>query len=202
MGTPSARPWFAQAAILYADQKRGLYDWGDRKPPKNKDGSPRVVKTEILVRLGLDPRGHNLNERVWSHPEFLRLLNEEERRRDMGIANMVAEVEKEIAPLNVTYVAIDKHIKAIFERGPDSDDPECLSPKDYVHEGLAVMKHIEEQEGRSASLNAQGLDAVIAAVGANITGDMVSQARELLVQSRALQDRRLAHVIEGSCEDD
>ena len=196
--TPSARPWFREAVVLLVDQKRGLFDWGERKPPKRrKDGSYPIVKNVILERIGVDPRGHNLNERVWNHPEFLKMVKEEERRRDMGIANMVAEVEKEVAPLNQTYLAIDKNIKAIFERGPDSEDPECLSPKDYVHEGLAIMKHIEEQEGRSASLNAQGLDAVIAAVGANITGEMVGQARELLKQSRELQDKRLAHVIEG-----
>ena len=187
--------------MIQVDMERGLYDWG-RKPPRKKDGSLVVNKARILKDLGVTPDYHDAKHRIWENPHYLRLLKEERRRRDLGISDMVAEVEKQVAPLNTTYVAIDKHISAIFEAGPDPDGDLGLRPRDYVHEGLAVMKHIEEQEGRSASLKAQGLDAVIAAVGANISGAMVGEARELLQQARELQDSRLRHVIEGQLDED
>ena len=195
----SELPWFKSAAIVQVDMERGLYDWG-RKAPRNPDGTYRVVRKQILREVGVSPEAHDARKRIWENPSYEKLVRQERSRRDIGIRDMMAEVEKAVGPLHETRLIIEKHLKDIFERGPDSEDPDCLSPKDYVHESLALIRYIDETEGRFESVKVQGLETVLAAVGANVSQNMTDQALQLVKEYRALQDAKLANVIDGEVD--
>ena len=66
------RSWLPAAASIWCDMERGLYRWPGR-PPRNADGSYRVVRKQILRDLGLSPDYRAQRERIWEHPAFLAL---------------------------------------------------------------------------------------------------------------------------------
>ena len=69
MTDESPRDWFQKAVLIWVDMERGLYEWG-KKPPKNKDGSYRVVKSQILKDCGISRDYHDQKGRIWENPHF------------------------------------------------------------------------------------------------------------------------------------
>lgn len=180
--------------MLYVDMERGLYEW-QGTPPRNGDGSPRVVKRQILLDCDISPKYPQQNKYIWEHPDFVSLVEMERRRRDTGIAEVVKEIEATSGPLIDFQKTIHQNVRDIFERPPDSEDPEALSPKDYVAQGLAWSRYLDEASGRTKSQEEQAIQSVLAHLSQNeqITHSMVSQALELVDEYRKSQDRQLAH---------
>jgi hypothetical protein len=199
------RSWFPKAAMLWVDMERGLYDWGTMKPPRNADGSYRVVRARILKDCGLTVHYRDARPRIWRNPAFLTLLEKERARRDHGIADMVEEIEKLSGPLLELREKMHEEVAEVFRRSPDAEDPLALSPRDYVAQALAWSHYLDELVGRTKSQEQQGIEAVIGALATNnqVTSSMVDQALELVKEHRLLQDRRLEHagVIDGVLDD-
>ena len=195
------RKWFPKAAVIWVDMKRGLYDWPKQKKPK-ADGTYPVVKTQILKDLGLDVNYHNQKVRIWANPHFLRAVELEERRRDLGIANVVKEIEAIHGPLHAVREDIQKNMQDIFSRAPDAEDPTALSPRDYVSQGMAVIRYIDETEGRTEAAKAGGIEHILSEMATTnrVNAEMVGAAFDILKTRRAEQDRMLG-VIEGSAEE-
>jgi hypothetical protein len=189
------RSWFPKAAMIWCDMERGLYDWGTRKPPKNADGTLLVVKKQILKDCGITTNYGLASQRIWQNPVFLSLVDKENRRRDLGITSMVEEIEKVTGPLIELRTKMQENVAAVFEKAPDDDDPEALSPKDYVSQALGWSRYIDELTGRGESQKQQGIEAVMGALVQRdqITGNMVDQALELVKEHRRLQDAKLVH---------
>jgi|SRR5665647_804567 len=199
------RSWFPKAAMLWCDMERGLYDWGTKKSPRNKDGSYRVVKAQILKDCDITTEYRDARGRIWQNPTFLSLVTQENRRRDLGITDMVEEMEKVTGPLIELRTKMQENVANVFQIAPDADDPLALSPKDYVSQALGWSRYIDELTGRGESQKQQGIEAVMGALVQNsqITGNMVDQALELVKEHRKLQDAKLAHagmLIDGEVE--
>ncbi len=195
------RKWFGKAAVIWVDMKRGLYDWPKARKPK-ADGTYPVVKTQILKDLDLDVNYHNQKVRIWANPYFLRAVELEERRRDLGIANVVKEIEAIHGPLHKVREDIQKNMQDIFSRPPDAEDPQALSPRDYVSQGMSVIRYIDETEGRTEAAKAGGIEHIMSEMATTnrVNAEMVGAAFEILKTRRAEQDRMLG-VIEGSAEE-
>ena len=80
MAAPRWHPkWYNKAAFVWVDMERGVYDWGERTPPRNRDGSPRVVIRQVLIECGRSP-GYGKHD--WHRSdEFQELLE-----KDWGVA--------------------------------------------------------------------------------------------------------------------
>lgn len=195
------RSWLPAAASIWCDMERGLYRWSG-KVPLNADGSYRVVRKQILRDLGLSPDYRAQRERIWEHPAFLECLAKENRRRDIGIADAVAELEAVTGEGPLTR--LDERLYELAMRGLD-EDPEALSPKDKISLYLQTHRLRLEMEGKVASVKAQGIEQLLARLSQNqqITGAMVDGAMQLVREYRELQDRKLAAagIIEGALED-
>ena len=197
--------WFPKAAMLYVDMQRGLYDWGDKKPPRHNDGSYRVVKAQILKDCGIVPTRSKQRVDVWENPEFLKLVKREQDRRDHAMQDIVQEIEAIKGPLMVMGDSIIEKVSDIFSREPDDDDPLALSPAQYVKLGREWFHEALEVEGKIGSAKQQGIESVLATLAQNnqVTSTMVDQALSLVREHRALQDRKMASagVIEGTAEE-
>ncbi len=196
--------WFPQAASTYIDMERGLY-WTERgiKKKPNKDGTYPVVKRQILKDLGITVDYHDAKGRIWENPDFLKCLADERRRRDLGLACVTKEIEKVVGPLHETRAKVIENVKTIFERPPDAEDPEALSPKDYVSSALQWIKYIDETEGRTESAKQQTLENIMAdmAQANRVSTEMMGSAFELLKQYRDEQDKKLGMLVEGEIVD-
>src|SRR5512137_3519 len=122
------RSWFPKAAILWVDMERGLYKFPDGKQPRNGDGTYRVVKKQILADCGITQDYGQAGTKIWGNPQFLALVEKERSRRDIGIADAVAELEQVTGPLTVMGESIITKVAEIFSREPDKEDPTALSP--------------------------------------------------------------------------
>jgi hypothetical protein len=199
------REWFARAASIYVDMERGIYDWGERKQPRHKDGSYRVLKGRILKDLGLAENYGLASERIWANPYFLEDLEAERRRRDFGLEKVVRELEVKTGPLRETRDKVITTVRDIFERTPDSEDPLALTPAQYVKEGREWIRYIDEVEGRFEGEKEATIESILAQqAGTNrITAQMMNTAMELLRSHRDDSERKLRSmgVIEGSAEE-
>ena len=195
------RSWLPRAAAIWCDMERGLYDWGGR-PPRNGDGSYRVVRKQILRDLGLSPDYRAQRERIWEHPAFLECLAREKRRRDTGIADAVAELRSVTGEGPLTR--LDERLYELAIRDLD-EDPEALSVKDKISLYLQTHRLRLELEGKVASVKEQGVEQLLARLSQNnqITASMVDGAMQLVREYPELQDRRLAEagIIEGALEE-
>lgn len=185
--------------------ERGLYEFA--KPRKQrKDGTYPVVKTQILKDLDISVDYHDQKKRIWDNPYFLRAVEKERRRRDLGIANVVKEIEAIHGPLHKVREDIQKNMAEVFSKPPDADDPEALSPRDYVSQGMSVIRYIDETEGRTEAAKAAGIEGIMAdmATTNRVNAEMMGAAMELLKKRREEQDKRLemAGVIDGELVDD
>ena len=194
------RAWLPAAAAIWVDMERGLYPWPN-KPPKHGDGSSRVVRKQILKDLGLSPDYRAQRRRIWEHPAFLRCLQSENRRRDLGLAGLVTQMEARSGPLRDTRQRVIEQVKGIFARTPDAEDPMALTPAQYVKEGREWIRYIDEVEGRFESENEDSIEAIMAMqAGTNrITAQMMNTAMELLRSHRDDAEKKLRSlgVIEG-----
>jgi hypothetical protein len=118
---------------------------------------------------------------------------------------MVEEIEKVSGPLIELREKMHAEVAAVFRCTPDANDPQALSPRDYVAQALARSRYLDELMGRTKSQEQQGIEAVIGALATNnqVTSSMVDQALELVKEHRLLQDRRLGYagVIDGVFDD-
>jgi hypothetical protein len=178
--------------------ERETYDWkGKRKPYRDSEGHVMPMKSQILTDCGLSVKYPSARERIWEHPDFLALVAEERDRRDHGIVQAVSgpvgELEAAVQELTVWRHDIQSNVISIFEKGPNADDPECLSPKEYVHEGLSYMRYIDEMTGRTKSQEQQGIDAVVSALAeqGKITSAIANHAMDVLSKIREKQDSEL-----------
>lgn len=180
--------------MLYVDMERGLYPWSGT-PPRNADGSPRVVKKQILLDCEISPKYPQQNKYIWGHPDFVKLVEMERRRRDTGIVDVVAEIEKASGPLIDLEKTIHKHVRETFEKGPQADAEDGLTYNQYVTQALSWTRYLDEATGRVKSQEEQAIQQVLAHLSQNeqITHSMVSQALELVDEYRKSQDRQLAH---------
>lgn len=198
-----ARDWLPKAAQIWADMERGLYDWPG-KQPKNADGSPRVVKKQILRDCGQRGDYRDQNRLVWKHPDFLHALELENRRRDCAIDNVITEIEKVSGPLVELRTKMQANVQKVFERPPDAEDPEALSPKDYVSQALGWSRYIDELTGRTKSQEEQAIQSVVSSLVQRdkITADMMGDALSLIDKYRQQQDKQLQHAgfIDGELE--
>lgn len=199
------RSWFPKAAMLWCDMERGLYDWGAKNPPKNGDGSYRVVKAQIFKDCGITIHYSDARRRIWRSPAFLKLLDMERARRDHGIEDVVEQIEAVSGPLMELRTKMHEKVAAVFERTPDADDPLTLSPHEYVSQALGWSRYIDELVGRTKSQERQGIEAVISALAKNeqVTSRMTDQALALVREYRKMQDAKLAHAgfIDGVLDD-
>lgn len=196
------RPWFPRAAMLWADQQRGIYPWPKPKKPK-ADGTYPVVKSQILKDLGITTDYHNQRQRIWENPFFLKALEVENRRRDLGIEKVTKEIEKVVGPLHETRSKVIDNVKKVFEREPDEEDPLALSPQQYVKEGREWIRYIDETEGRTESEKEQTIDHIMSDMARTnrVNAEMIGEAMGLLTSHRREQDERLSVYIEGTAED-
>ena len=187
-------PWFGKAAMLMVDMRRGLYPWPG-KPPMNGDGSYRVVKNQILKDCNISPTRSKQRVDIWENPEFLRLVKQEEDRRDHAMQDVVGEIEAIKGPLMLMGDKIIAKVADIFEREPDDDDPTALSPAQYVKLGREWFHEALEVEGKLGSAKQNGIEQVLATLAQNnqVSSTMVDQALSLVREHRALQDRKMAH---------
>lgn len=196
--------WFASAASILVDMERGLYwtEHGIKKKP-GKDGIYPVVKRQILKDLGITTDYHDAKNRIWENPEFLQCVADERRRRDLGLMTVTKELEKVTGPLHETREKVISNVKTIFERPPDAEDPEALSPKDYVSSALQWIKYIDETEGRSEAKKQETLEAIMADMAATsrVSTEMMGDAMDLLKQYRDEQDKKLGMLVEGELVD-
>jgi hypothetical protein len=198
------RSWLPKAAMLWVDMERGLYDWGDEKPPRNGDGSPRVLRSRILSDCGLDPEYSNASSRIWNTPQFEELLQQERSRRDIGISNAVAEIEAVAGPISQMGEEILRKARTIFETDPDADDSQALSPAQYLAEGRQWIRLGLEVEGKLESQRHQTIEEVLAKMTANnqISSKVVEGALQLVAEYRELQDLRLGEIVDAEVLDD
>lgn len=190
-----------KAAALWVDMERGLYDWRPDRQPRHADGTPRVVKTRILTDLGFSknylPKSNTF---IFGNPEFLAFLKEENSRRDYGIANAVAEIEAVSGEGPLTR--LDERLYELAIRDLE-EDPESLATKDKIALYLQTHRLRLEMEGKVESAKQQGIEHVIAklAAGQQVTNQMVEHAMSLVREYRAMQDRKLADVLEGELDE-
>jgi hypothetical protein len=191
-----SRSWLPKAARIWADMERGLYDWGGKKAPRNGDGSLRVVKSRILADCGVTGQYSGAGKRIWGSPEFQAVLAEENRRRDLGIANAIGEIEAVKGPLMKMGDEIIEKVADIFSREPDKDDPQALSPAEYVRLGREWFHEALEVEGKLESSKRQGIEEVLDKLskGNQVTDKMLEGAMELVREYRQMQDLKLARV--------
>ncbi len=203
----TARSWYRKAAFIWVDMERGLYDWeaaGKSFVPRRRDGSFRVVISQVMADCGI---AASYGDNKWHESEeFQQLLAEERLRRDSGISDAVAVIEQSTGPLLVTREAMHDHVREIFLRQPDAEDPLALSPDQYQKGALAWTRYIDEQLGRSSSQKEHALDTILAGMHAErrITSEMMQSAVGLLREYRAEQDRRLSEsglLYEGEDDD-
>ncbi len=200
---PSDREWFGRAARIWVDMERGLYDWGEKKPPRNGDGSLRVVKSQILKDLDITVDYHNARERVWQNPHFQRAVEIENRRRDVGIADVIKEIEAVSGPISELG---DSLIGLLKER--IREDPDDISTKELLQYGPGWVKLGLEIEGRLESQKEAGIGHVLLTVAGGerpkITVNMVDDVHGIILEYRKRQDRELesAGIIEGELEDE
>lgn len=200
--TDKLRPWLPKAATLWVDMERGIYRW-EGKAPRNGDGSYRIVKKQILRDCGITVGYGQAGSRIWNSPDFLELLDKERRRRDLGMSIVLADVAGELeqvkGPLTVMGDEIIAKVAAIFAREPDSEDPQALSPAQYVKLGREWFHEALEVEGKISSEKQKGIEAVMMQLykGQQVTESMLSTAMELVHEYRELQDRTLANVVDG-----
>ena len=186
------KKWFPKAAFIYVDMERGLYQWPG-KAPTHKDGRPRVVKKQILIDCGLQPTYPRQTTEVWGSPDFNRLLDEERARRDHGVVDLIEKVEEVTGPLIDFRTTMQENVISVFERRPDSEDPEALSPDQYQKGALAWSKYIDELTGRTNSQQEQGIQAIVTQMYADrqVTSGMVSVIPELMRKFMEHQDREM-----------
>lgn len=197
------RDWLRQAARIYVDMERGLYDWGGRKQPKGKDGNNRIVKAQILRDCGKDTNQRKATERIWENPEFLGLLEDERRRRDTAITSVVREIEAVAGPLIELRTKMQENVQSVFERAPDDEDPLALSPHQYVTDGLAWCRYIDELTGRTKSQSEQAIQSVVSelAQANKITAGIAREVLDLSNQYREQLGEQLAGVLDGELAD-
>lgn len=192
------RSWFPKAAMLYVDMERGLYRFPDGKQPRHKDGRYRVVKQQILKDCGITESYGQAGTKIWNNPQFLALVEKERRRRDIGIADAVAELDEVTGPLTEMGETIIARVADIFSREPDKDDPTALSPAEYVRLGREWFHEALEVEGKLGSEKQKGIEAVLSQLykGQQVTDTMLQGAMQLVREYRELQDRKLADVVD------
>lgn len=198
------RAWLPEAATIWVDMERGIYPW-EGKPPRHRDGRSRVVKGQIMKDLGIT--GYTGGQgKIWNSPQFLKCLEDEKRRRDLGLADVIGQMEVQTGPLHETRQKVIDNVKLIFERAPDSEDPTALSPQQYVKEGREWIRYIDEIEGRFEGQKQNTIESILAeqAQTNRISAEMMGGAMELLADYRRNQDRRLAAMgaIEGEAEEE
>lgn len=196
MGKELTRSWLPKAAMLWCDMERGLYDWGTRKIPRNGDGTPRVVKSRILVDCNITGNYAGAAHRIWNSPEFLGLLAKENELRETGIRNAVEEIEAVKGPLMEMADTIIDKVRGVFDREPDKEDPQALSPAEYVRLGREWVHEAIEVEGKMESEKRHGIEEVLCKLSAEnlVTGKMLEVAADLIAEHRAKQDMKLARV--------
>jgi len=136
---------------------------------------------------------------VWKSPAFLDLLARERNLRDMGIAEAVNELESVKGPLRSLSNELWPKAEELMRRLPDKDDPTALSPKEWVDTYFKLMGQAREVEGKVESVKVRGIAEIMSGLAQKdqITSGMLETAMELLREKRALDDQRLAGVIDG-----
>jgi len=200
------RPWFPDAARTWVDMERGVYDWGERKVPRNKKGEYLVIKARVLTDCRITAKYANASWQIWSNPFFLKALEAERRRRDYGLEKVINELEAKSGPLRDTREKVITTVRDIFERTPDSDDPMALTPAQYVKEGREWIRYIDEVEGRFEGEKEATIESILAQqAGTNrITAQMMNTAMELLRSHRDDSEKRLRSmgvVIDGELDE-
>lgn len=199
MSELAKRDWLQKAAVIWCDMERGLYPWPG-KAPRTTQGELRVVKRQILKDLDISNDYHDQKGRIWENPEFLKCLALERRRRDVGIVDVVKEIEEYSGPISGIGNTIVSMVKQRLE-----DDPDELTTKELLQYGPQWIRLGLELEGKLESAKQQGIEHVLTGLVGNqqITSNMLDQALDLLRQSREMQDQSLAHagVIEGQLDE-
>ncbi len=161
-----------------------------------------LVRKQILRDLGLSPDYRAQRQRIWEHPAFLACLRRENRRRDTGIADAVAELEAVTGEGPLTR--LDERLYELAMRDLD-EDPEALSAKDKISLYLQTHRLRLEMEGKASAVKEQGIGQLLARLSPSeqITSTMVDRALELVGEYRELQDRKPAEagIIEGALDD-
>jgi hypothetical protein len=171
--------------------------------PRHRDGTFRVVKSQILIDCGQNPQYSNQNKLLWKNPEFLALLDAENRRRDCAIVEVVKDaIETVSGPMLELRVKMHENVQAVFLREPDSEDPLALSPDQYQKGALAWSRYIDELTGRTLSQAEQTTESVVGMMlqERKITNTMAEKFVDLLDDYRKQQDRQMEHaglVIDG-----
>ena len=110
-------------------------------------------------------------------------------------------MEAQGGPLRETRQKVIEHVKRIFARTPDSEDPMALTPQQYVKEGREWIRYIDEVEGRFEGDKEDSIESIMAMqAGTNrITAEMMNTAMELLKGHRDESEKRLRQmgIIEG-----
>jgi hypothetical protein len=186
--------------------ERGVYDWGERKVPRNKKGEYLVIKARVLNDCRITAKYANASWQIWNNPFFLKALEAERRRRDYGLEKVINELEAKSGPLRGTRDKVITTVKEIFERTPDSDDPMALTPAQYVKEGREWIRYIDEVEGRFEGEKEATIESILAQqAGTNrITAQMMNTAMELLRSHRDDSEKKLRSmgvVIDGELDE-
>jgi hypothetical protein len=200
MGTELERfpAWFKQAAIFWVDQERGIY-----KPPDGREWKRKgVVKTEILRACGITTNYHDQKKRIWEHPAFLKCLEEERRKRDLGLQHLITDIEQQVGPLHATRLDIQKHMVELFAKGPSNEpDDDALTPKDYATTSLQWIRYIDEVEGRGEARKQDAIADIAQSLAKTnaVTSEAMADVASLMRQFHEQEMSKLG-VIEGRGE--
>jgi hypothetical protein len=200
MGLPEVatrRDWFPTAACIQVDMERGIYKPADGREWKRKG----VVKQEILRACGITTNYHNARERIWEHPAYLKCLEDERRKRDLGIQHVISDIEQQVGPLHATRLDIQKNMVALFAKAPDAEDPEALSPKDYATTSLQWIRYIDEVEGRGEARKQDAIADIAQSLAKTnaVTSEAMADVASLMRQFHEQEMSKLG-VIEGRGE--
>jgi len=181
--------WFPEAAAIWVDMERGLYDWKGKTRGKAEDRY--VNRRQILRDLGMSDRYGN--EAVWRSKQFLDELDDERRRRDAGLNQAIEMVEREVGPLRSLAQTAWPNVLAVFEREPDRDDPLALSPSQYVKEYREYLRLGLEVEGKLEANKQRGIELIASQMYAagKLTGKMVDEVEDLMERFNAETEARL-----------
>lgn len=188
---------FAKMAVIYVDQERGTYDWGDKPQPRTKSGEFRVVKQQILRDLGLTKDYHDARNALWENPKFKQALGAERLRRDHGLIEVAQEMQLAGTPVSGIGNRIVEMVSERLEADPDE-----LSTKELLQYGPQWVRLGLELDGKVRGVQTQKIEMILQKVENKLDPEMLADVMEKIKAHNVEKQKRLGMLVEGECDED